>query len=536
MPISIVCPACSAKISAADKTAGKRVKCPKCGAAIDVPTPAPDWAHKPVTEQKPAAISGERAPVTRDWRKADDGNDDLPSQQRKSTEASGGAFAHSLGIGSMVLGVVALVLSLIPCVGWIGLPLSGIGLLLGAAGTVAAFFRGGHGIGFPIAGTTICGLALVIGGFWLFLLAGASKAVDDAAKRIKAADAAKAANATDQSGDNDGSSSAKDQTAASPAINLPLIGTWRTADGLGEMVFKADGHYEIVTEGKVERLYWRVRDANHVEVSKNREQRENDSAVVLEYKISDADEITIRFKDDTKHLMHRVKTQAEIDRQAKKERLEAEKLKIAAEQVRLEEEKKAREKLETQQAEQKIRDDKAAVERKVQEEKEAAIAAEVRKKEEERKKDLETHGRPYYPLPTTLYEEKNAAEWFQYTKDAKKYSQVELGLKALEALKEEGEPFLLTLLEGASTSKEYNLYLRSLKSEYIHFNDLPRLVPYLDKKQSTANRLFVLRLLSEKAASKPLLAQIDFRVSDLQSDPEHKAEVKQLLDAIGEAK
>jgi hypothetical protein len=237
-------------------------------------------------------------------------------------------------------------------------------------------------------------------------------------------------------------------------------------------------------------------------------------------------------KKDRELAQEREQQRVESERQ----RVESERLKDVAEQVRLEEEKKAREKLAAQQAEQKIRDDKAAAERKAREEIEEAKAAEVRKKEEERKKDLEAHGKPYYPMPTTLFEEKNAPEWFQYTKDAKKYSQVEAGLKALETLKDEGEPFLLKLLEGASTSKEYNLYLRSVNSQYIHFNDLLRLVPYLDKKQSTANRLFVLTLFSERKESKPLLAQIDFRVSDLESDPEHKAEVKQLLNAIGEAK
>jgi chemotaxis protein histidine kinase CheA len=249
--------------------------------------------------------------------------------------------------------------------------------------------------------------------------------------------------------------------------------------------------------------------------------------------------------DEEKRQQDQKRQQAELQQQAERQRLEAEKkkrelaqererrrlenekLKIAEEQARLEEEKKAREKLEAQQAEQKIRDDKAAAERKLQEEKEAALAAEVRKQEAARKKDLEAQGRPYYPSPTTLYEAKNAAEWYQFTKDATKYSQMAVGIKALEALNDEGEPFLLKLLEGATTSKEYNLYLRTLKSKFIHFNDLPKLIPHLDKKQFVANQLFVLRLLSERAEAKPLLAQIDFKVSDLQSDAEHKAEVKQ---------
>jgi hypothetical protein len=82
----------------------------------------------------------------------------------------------------MALGVVGLCLGLIPCVGWIGFPLSGLGLLLGLAGGVVAVFRGGRGVGFPIAGSAICGMALVIGVFWLFVLTAAHKAIDDSTR------------------------------------------------------------------------------------------------------------------------------------------------------------------------------------------------------------------------------------------------------------------------------------------------------------------------------------------------------------------
>ena len=64
MSITVVCPSCQSKVRAPDKLAGKRVKCPKCGTALDVPTPAPDW----VAEQMPVATPprhdyGESEPV-----------------------------------------------------------------------------------------------------------------------------------------------------------------------------------------------------------------------------------------------------------------------------------------------------------------------------------------------------------------------------------------------------------------------------------------------------------------------------------------
>jgi hypothetical protein len=51
MPISVVCPGCSAKLNAPDAAAGKKVKCPKCQGAIVVPAAA---AQFEVVEDEPA--------------------------------------------------------------------------------------------------------------------------------------------------------------------------------------------------------------------------------------------------------------------------------------------------------------------------------------------------------------------------------------------------------------------------------------------------------------------------------------------------
>lgn len=45
MPIPVVCPGCSIRLKAADTSAGKRIKCPKCQTPVDVPAaeaPAPE--------------------------------------------------------------------------------------------------------------------------------------------------------------------------------------------------------------------------------------------------------------------------------------------------------------------------------------------------------------------------------------------------------------------------------------------------------------------------------------------------------------
>lgn len=68
----------------------------------------------------------------------------------------------SLGIASLVLGILAFLICWIPLLGIIGFPLGVLGLLLGAVGLVIALVRRGASIGFPIAGIAVCALATLI--------------------------------------------------------------------------------------------------------------------------------------------------------------------------------------------------------------------------------------------------------------------------------------------------------------------------------------------------------------------------------------
>lgn len=70
--------------------------------------------------------------------------------------------SSSLGIAALVLGILAFLFCWVPLLGAITLPLSGLGTLLGVIAIVIALTRKGAGIGFPIAGTAVSVLALVI--------------------------------------------------------------------------------------------------------------------------------------------------------------------------------------------------------------------------------------------------------------------------------------------------------------------------------------------------------------------------------------
>jgi len=91
----------------------------------------------------------------------------------------------SLGIVSLVLGVVAFLLCWIPLIGILTLPLSALGIVLGAVALVLSIVRRGSGIGFPIAGTAVCLLALIIGFTQVAIIGSGAKAAADKMTEIE---------------------------------------------------------------------------------------------------------------------------------------------------------------------------------------------------------------------------------------------------------------------------------------------------------------------------------------------------------------
>jgi S1-C subfamily serine protease len=82
-----------------------------------------------------------------------------------------------LGIGALVIGVLSFFVCWIP---FLGIAVSGLGLLLGLGGLLLAIVRRGSGVGFSIAGSGLCAFSLVVCLVWTSALSNAFKAVDDA--------------------------------------------------------------------------------------------------------------------------------------------------------------------------------------------------------------------------------------------------------------------------------------------------------------------------------------------------------------------
>lgn len=116
MPHLIVCSNCSTKLSAPDAAVGKRVKCPKCAAAVPVPAPAPadvEDEPPPARVEEPAGDEDERPRQKRrradeddgderPRRKArsardDDSDDDRPRRKKQASKGGGALVAAVIG-------------------------------------------------------------------------------------------------------------------------------------------------------------------------------------------------------------------------------------------------------------------------------------------------------------------------------------------------------------------------------------------------------------------------------------------------------
>ena len=66
MPIPVTCSQCNSKLQAPDAAAGKRVKCPKCGAAIEVASATTEEAAGIVPAPPPIPTTPTHQPIIPD--------------------------------------------------------------------------------------------------------------------------------------------------------------------------------------------------------------------------------------------------------------------------------------------------------------------------------------------------------------------------------------------------------------------------------------------------------------------------------------
>ena len=141
--IKLSCTGCGRKLNVPDHAAGKTGRCPNCKTTVVVP-PAPTRAMDVASVALPSVSAGP------------------PPMQQPPPSQSVSSGSNSLGIASLILGALAFSICWIPFLGVFGLPLSGLGVILGGIGLFVAIRRSGRGVGFPIAGTALSLLALIV--------------------------------------------------------------------------------------------------------------------------------------------------------------------------------------------------------------------------------------------------------------------------------------------------------------------------------------------------------------------------------------
>ncbi|MCI0455800.1 MAG: DUF1559 domain-containing protein [Gemmataceae bacterium] len=190
MPILLTCPGCTKTLKAPDSVAGRKVKCPQCGTVLDVPAPAAEpptavsaTPPPPMVEpaRPPHYQAADAGPPPREW--------DRGRPRPVPAPAGGeGGLQLGLGIASLATGAVGLLVALIPCVGYVfGMPIAGIGLLLGLVGLIVALNQKGRGIAFPIAGSATSVLGLGVGLYWMIVVARVTRTVEDVGHGFKQA-------------------------------------------------------------------------------------------------------------------------------------------------------------------------------------------------------------------------------------------------------------------------------------------------------------------------------------------------------------
>ncbi|AQT68888.1 hypothetical protein STSP2_02065 [Anaerohalosphaera lusitana] len=183
--IEFECNKCGKQLRVKDESAGKKGKCPRCRCILEVPAPDFDELIDESPVQRPVE---ERFPVTH---KDATGNAVVRQKPHESGHSPNAPSVNvnmpkrtsSLGVVSLIMGILAFLICWIPLLGLLSIPVSSLGVLFAVIGFLIAIFRKGSGIGWPIGGGVVSALALIIAFTQVAVIGGAAEAIDEAAAK-----------------------------------------------------------------------------------------------------------------------------------------------------------------------------------------------------------------------------------------------------------------------------------------------------------------------------------------------------------------
>ncbi|WP_417392047.1 hypothetical protein [Gimesia sp.] len=178
--IKFQCPHCGNPMKVPDDAAGRKGKCNNCDKPVIVPKLNPITVTPEVVQQAPPPAPYQPPGPPQQYT----GPQPTVAVQVNQKPAA----ANSMGIASVILGIIAFLFCWIPFVNILSFILGGISALLAIVGLFLGISRNGSGIGYSIAGGALSAIALFFsGGFFLALFGGAAavtQAVDAANKEM----------------------------------------------------------------------------------------------------------------------------------------------------------------------------------------------------------------------------------------------------------------------------------------------------------------------------------------------------------------
>ena len=125
MPIECACP-CGRRLRVADEFAGKKARCPQCGAVVAVPPPAPDAGESEAPEDEPPVVrprrkkkrrpADEEGPTARAYMREAEARlrrDDERERNRKREDGDGYTFGGVHVTAGVVMGGTLLAVGLV---------------------------------------------------------------------------------------------------------------------------------------------------------------------------------------------------------------------------------------------------------------------------------------------------------------------------------------------------------------------------------------------------------------------------------------